>query len=140
MAKIRYRSGGSVNTLFDNGTRMLWSGASFMTETQTINLSQKVSAQNNGICLVWSEYVDGVGQDYGFITTFVPKGHIANNPGLGLVCTGSVSVMSYFMSKYVYISDGFIKGHAQNDSDEITGYSGVKYKNNRFVLRKVYGV
>lgn len=140
MAKIRYRSGSSVKTLFDNGRRLLWSGSYYMSAAQTITLSQKVSEQNNGICLIWNEFIDGKPTTYGFISTFVPKGHVAGNDGAGLVCLGATSTLSYFMCKYVYISDGSIKGHEQNDDGETTPYSGVKVNNQRFGLRAVYGV
>lgn len=140
MAKIRYRNGSNVITLLDSSKKLLWSGSNYMGDGQRITLAQKVSDQNSGICLVWSEYVDGKPAEYGFNTTFVPKGHVVDKPGVGLVCIGGISSLSAFMSKYLYVNDAWITGHGQNTDGEKTAASGVKVNNSRFVLRSVYGV
>ena len=51
----------------------------------------------------------------------------------------STSNLAYFATKYLYISDNKIAGHSNNDISG-TGACGIKYTNNRFVLRYVFGV
>ncbi len=120
------------------GGRLLWSGAYYMTEGHTINLSEKISDQPNGISLVFSYYSDGSAKNYDFNSHFISKKLVENHPGAG---------SDFFMfanfncvgRKYLYIHDDKIVGHSAN-ADSGTGDSGIKYKNNYFVLRYVIGV
>ena len=123
--------------------KVLWTGASFMHTNSdgslvTINLSEAVSKQANGIVLVFSEYKSGSPYE-GFASFFVPK---------IIVTTSSISPLHSFTmmnnsfglicSKYLNIYDTYISGHASNNS---TGTSnGITYANNKYVLRYVYGV
>ena len=122
-----------------NVNKVLWSGGLYMTADHTANLSEAVSKQPHGIIIALSAYVDGAVGDHDWFYYFVPKYHTANHNGKG-IC---VSVMAnapfgHVGSKYLYVSDTTIKGHASNKTDS-TG-SGVDYDNNYWVLRYVIGV
>lgn len=65
------RSDGSEQTIESN--KVLWEGAYFMNENQTITLSSKVSEQTSGIVLVFCAYADGAAQNYHFQDFFIPK-------------------------------------------------------------------
>lgn len=119
--------------------KTLWSNALYMIETHTATLSEAISAQINGIVLVFQVYANGAVASSDFNTFFIPKESVVDNNGQGrcFICTttrfGKVGI------KYLYISDTKITGHAQNDETG-TAASGITYTNNGFVLTKVYGV
>lgn len=110
-----------------------------MTSGHTINLAEKVSAQRNGISLVFSEYVDGEVKNTSFVSFFVSKRLVSNHGGCGHCFQMCTSNLAYFATKYLYISDAKIVGHDNNGLTG-TGATGIKYTNNRFVLRYVIGV
>ncbi len=118
---------------------LLWSGGCYMTSGHTIDLSEKVSVQPNGICLVFSEYYDGGTKNQSFSSFFVSKKVVASHGGSGHCFQMCTSNLAYFATKYLYISDAKIVGH-DNNTLTGTGTSGIKYTNNRFVLRYVVGV
>lgn len=124
----------------DFGGKLLWQGVYYMTASQTITLAERVSAQKNGIVLVFSRYSSGTAQNYHFNHAFVHKAFVKVHPGVGntflMTTDGSFSVMA---TKYLYIHDDHIDGNAINEATG-TGTSGVKYENNGFVLRYVIGV
>lgn len=111
----------------------------YMNASQTLYLEEKISEQLNGIILVWSFY-NGGAQNWGWNFTVVPKPFVDDNT--------SVSGMSTFMVenatvgnvgvKYIYIRDDRIIGNDTNGTAG-TGASAIKYNNNKFVLRWVYG-
>ena len=118
---------------------ILWSGAYYVNENQTVTLSEKVSKQPSGISLVFSEYYDGEAKNQTFISFFISKKLVATHAGKGhsfVLCTSN---FGYMGTKYLYISDDKITGHANNALTG-TASTGVKYTNNRFVLRYVIGV
>ena len=123
--------------------KVLWTGASFMHTNSdgslvTINLSEPVSKQANGIVLVFSEYKSGSPYE-GFASFFVPK-IIVNTSGISSLHSFTMMNNSFGLicSKYLNIYDESISGHANNNS---TGTSnGITYANNKYVLRYVYGV
>lgn len=110
-----------------------------MTSGHTINLAENVSDQRSGISLVFSEYVDGEAKNQTFVSFFISKRMVANHAGCGHCFQMCSSNLSYFATKYLYISDDKIVGH---DNNKLTGTatSGITYTNNRFVLRYVIGV
>lgn len=111
----------------------------YMFGGQTINLSEKVSEQKNGIVLVWQGYTPGSGvQGYWMNYTFVPKYQVAKRPSYGVSCfVGGINFEATAV-KYVYINDDSIAGNNNNTS---TGtYSSIDYEANRFVLVAVIGV
>lgn len=111
----------------------------YMTGDHTVHLEEKISEQLNGIILVWS-FFNGSAQDWGWNFTVVPKAWMLDNSnGNGmstfLVETAAVSNVG---AKYIYVYDNRIIGN-NNNSASGTGTSGIKYHNNKFVLRYVYG-
>lgn len=123
----------------DFGGTLLWSGSYYMSNIQKATLAEKVSEQATGIVLVFSEYVDGAPADQSFHEIFVPKYMVESHAGDGHVFQLSTSNLAYFATKYLHISDDVITGH---DNNTLSGTSacGIKYTNNRFVLRYVIGV
>ena len=123
---------------FTGMNNILWSGASYMSDNQTADLSEAVSEQLSGIALVWSAYSGGA-KDYDWIYQFVPKYHVMFRNGQG-VSTGVMCNVtgSYVGTKYVYVFDDRIIGHANNSTSQ-TG-SGISFQNAHWVLRYVLGV
>lgn len=119
--------------------KVLWTGTWYMTAGHTAELSEKISEQVNGIVIVFSRIGDGVAQNDNFASFFVPKTIVAKHPGLGMNFFMSHSSFEYCGAKYLYISDQQIKGHA-NNSLIGTGANGIKFENNRFIMRYVIGV
>lgn len=119
--------------------RVLWEGGYYMTADHTINLSQPVSAQKQGIVLVFSAFTDGAAGDYWWHHFFVPKNTVVGSPASGHCFTMAAGNFSLVAMKYLMIADRQIKGH---DNNNLTGTSasGITFTNNRFVLRAVYGV
>lgn len=130
---------GEWKCVYDMVGTVLWSGGYYMTSGHTINLSEKISAQPSGICLVFSEYVDGAVKNTTFTSCFVSKKVVSAHAGCGHCFQMATSNLVYFATKYLYISDDKIVGH-DNNSLTGTGSTGIKYTNNRFVLRYVIGV
>lgn len=112
----------------------------YMTSSQRIYLEEKVSEQLNGVILVWSYYTNGAPQEGSFQFTVIPKTILSDNPsGGGIVAMmASHSIFALMGAKYLYVRDSYIFGHDNNNKTG-TGTSGIKYSNNAFVLRWVYG-
>lgn len=112
----------------------------YMTSTHRIYLEEKVSEQLNGIILVWSSYINGVPQEGGFQFTVIPKTILSDNPsggGIPVILAGQ-AVFGTMGAKYIYVRNSYIFGHDNNNKTG-TGTSAIKYSNNAFVLRWVYG-
>ena len=132
--KIRTSSTGNAGTYTYNSIG--W----YMNASQTVYLEEKVNEQLNGIILVWSYYDAPTAQDWSWNFTVIPKIFTTDNPSKGGMCTfmannatfGSVAI------KYLYIYDDKIVGN-DNNSKTGTGTTAIKYANNKFVLRWVYG-
>lgn len=118
--------------------KVLWSGVMYMTQSQTATLSEKISAQPNGVVLMWSFY-DGTARDYGWNFTFVPKYFISKHSGCGVSALLIAGGFAYPADKYVYVSDNKIMGNDNNDDGATTSY-GVTHYSNMYVLRYVIGV
>lgn len=119
--------------------KILWEGAMYMTAGHTANLAEAVSAQPNGIVLVFSKYSDGAAQENNFNSFFVPKIFVTTHKGYGNAFTMMDINFGQICHKYLYINDLYISGHANNSATG-TGTSGITYANNKYVLRYVYGV
>ena len=118
---------------------VLWSGGYYMTAGHTVTLSENISKQPSGVVLVFSEYYDGAAKNQTFVSHFISKKLVSSHNGSGHSLQMCTSNLAYFATKYLYISDNKIVGH-DNNSLIGTGASGIKYTNNRFVLRYVIGV
>ena len=118
---------------------ILWEGAWFMNGAQIADLSEKVSEQPHGIVLVFSEYADGEAKDWNYSCHFVPKEFVSLCSGKGSSFFLNNSKLGLVGTKYLYIWDDHITGNNANEETG-TGASGIKYTNNRWVLRAVIGV
>lgn len=119
----------------------LWGiSQAYMDASATVNLSQAVSAQLNGIVLVFSpiDTSTNTPNDFGYICKFVPKWYVANKSGKAIQFELTHSKFSKMSTKYLYISDTQIKGHADNTLSGTN--NGISYNNKLFVLRAVVGV
>ena len=133
---------GNWQVIHTGKPRVLWSGVYYMNDSQVANLSEKVSQQRTGIVLVFSRYDTTVGAagDYSFHSHFVSKEFVRLMPGKGtifMLC--STPKFNMMATKYLFISDDKITGHADNTAVG-TSTTGISYQNNQFVLRYVIGV
>ena len=122
--------------------KMLWGGnlssGVFANASQTINLSEAVSAQRHGIVLVFCAYNSASDTNYGWQSFFVPKNLISATYGTAHTFDLVRGKFAYVGTKTLYINDTYITGHSGNE--ETGEYSGISYANNRFVLRYVIGI
>ncbi len=130
---------GNWNTVHNGASKVLWTGGLYMTETHIISFAEPASKQPSGIVLVFSEYVDGAVKNASFSSFFIHKNLIAKHSGVGHCFTMCTSKLDFFATKYLYIRDDGITGHANNNLIA-TGACGISQTNNRFVLRYVLGV
>lgn len=108
--------------------KTLWSGVLYMNSAQTANLSEYVNYQLSGIVLAWSAYADGAAANSSWNYVFVPKTHVVDAAGAGVLQT--IYGWKSPVWKYVYIYNNRITGHADNNVAPA----------NTQVLRAVYGV
>lgn len=120
--------------------KILWEGGMYMTAGHTANLKEPVSAQANGIVLVFCRYSSSTVQDYNFNVFFIPKYQVDKHDGCGHTFIMTTDgIFDLITAKYLYINDGSIVGHANNNANG-TGTTAIKYDNRGFVLRYVLGV
>lgn len=128
---------GSATDNFQNN--VLWSGtALWPSDSHTCNFSKPVSQQPHGILLVFRGY-DGNALNADWHTFFVSKKEISSHQGHGHSFFLSRTPCTNFSTKYIYIYDSYLKGHANNNRSG-TGSDGVKYTNNKYALQYVLGV
>lgn len=120
-----------VNLIKNNN--VLWTGDLSMTSEDTVELSENIKEQNNGICLVFSE-----SNNQSLTTFFIPKNLIDEVSNVSHSFTMFDSSL-YISIKKLYISNGNIFG---DDSNNETGISpsGISYSNDKFTLKYVIGV
>lgn len=132
-AEVTYAKYHEQHVLWGDG---MTSGMS-MTVRHTANLSEAVSAQPNGIVLVFCAYNGSNDTNYSWQSFFVPKQLVALSTAAHTFIL-SRGKFAYVGTKYLYINDTSITGHADNN---LTGTNnGITYANNKFVLRYVIGV
>lgn len=118
--------------------RILWSGGMYMTAGHKAELSEPILAQPQGVVLIFSRIVDGVVQDTNFHQFFISKAFVSQMNGYGHTFVMAANKFLTVASKYLYINNERITGHADNN---LTGTaSGITYDNKSFVLRYVIGV
>lgn len=125
---------------FTGTNKVLWSGGYYMSDTQTATLSAAISAQPNGVVLIWSYYVDGANDNSNFQSFFIPKHFVSVHNGKGLAMFMTNGTMSIAASKYVYISDTSLKGYSGNNANAAEKTCGITSTPKNFVLRYVIGV
>ena len=118
--------------------KILWEGAWYMNATQIAELSEAITSQMSGVILVFSRYADGQAGDNNFIHFFVPKTFIAGHKGYGHTYILATNTFQVVATKYLYINDTYITGHADNQASGTA--NGITYTNTGFVLRYVIGV
>jgi len=129
---------GAWKTVHNGGGKILWTGGYYMTETHKIQLSETVAEQASGIVLVFSRFNDGAAQENNFQHFFVPKAFVAAKPGNGNVFVLAANRFGAVATKYLYINNTHITGHADNGLSGTA--NGITFNNAGFVLRYVIGV
>lgn len=131
----------SINGITHTGkNKILWSGAYYMTDTQTATLSEAISAQPHGVVFVWSYYKDGAADNSAFNLFFVPKQFVASHNGKGVSMFLITGTMGSAASKYLYVSDTSVKGHSNNNAAAADKTCGITSSPKLFVLRYIIGV
>lgn len=119
--------------------KVLWSGESHLNGNQSAVLSERVSAQANGIVLVFSLYRNGAAENVSINSFFVSKKEVELLEGAPhsffMLINSGFSVIG---AKYLYIYDNAIAGHETNTSSSAN--NGITFNNSMFVLRYVIGV
>ncbi len=120
--------------------KILWSNSDGwqMSSGISATLNEKVSEQETGIVLHWQAYVSGEVKNYDHVYKFIPKQHVINNEGAGVLTNMTTTDFGYIGSKYTYIHDGKVIGYADNTN---TGTkNGATYNNKYWVLTEIIGV
>lgn len=126
-------------------TKILWEatnveGGYYMNGSQTINLSEKITKQKNGIILVWYGFDSSTAKRINGITSyqFVPKWQIESNNKSFVIQHMAFDKFAKIGTKNISISDDSIVG---NNSNTAKGTSnGITYDNSTFILSYVLGV
>lgn len=138
---IRETSSGviTINGMDYGVNQVLWSGAYYMNDSQTITLSKAISKQASGIILVFSYYDSGAAKDHSFNTHFVSKKQVELFPNCGHTFMMGINAgFSSIGAKYLYFTDTTISGHSGNTTSGTN--SGITFDNSKYVLRYVIGV
>lgn len=130
---------GDWKAVYNGGGKILWTGGMYMTNTHVITFSEPVSMQPSGILLLFSEFYDGEAKNQTFVSHFIHRRVITAHSGVGHSFWMTTSNGAYIATKYLYIRNDGITGHANNGLT-FENASGVTLNNNRFVLRYVIGV
>lgn len=131
-----FKCGSGIDNFQNN---VLWSGtALWPSDSHTCNFSKPVSQQPHGILLVFRGY-DGNALNADWHTFFVSKKEISSHQGHGHSFFLSHTPCTNFSTKYIYIYDTYLRGHANNNQSG-TDSNGVKYTNNKYALQYVVGV
>lgn len=118
--------------------RILWTGGMYMTAGHRADLREPILAQPSGIVLTFSRYVNGAVADTNFHQFFIPKAFIGQLNGYGHTFFLAANKFAVVATKYLYINNTHISGHADNNATGTT--NGITYNNAEFVLRYVIGV
>lgn len=116
--------------------KVLWSGVWFGSSGSAL-LAEPLSAQKNGILLVWSAYEDNEAKDWSWVYTFVPRWHAVAPTGTHGIVASAVNV-DFVMAKYLYVCDEKIDSYPANEQTISVG--GITVENWRWALRCVLGV
>lgn len=121
--------------------KILWgddlTSGMYMTAGHTATLKEAVSEQRHGIILVFCAYNGTDDTNYSWESFFVPKQLVALSTSGHTFILGR-GKFTHIGTKYLYINDTSITGHADNN---LTGSNnGITYANNKFVMRYVIGV
>lgn len=136
----RWKHGDTWSSWTQLGPHVLWSGVWYMNEGHNITLSSPISAQANGIQLIFSQFnsSNNTAFDYDFSTHIVSKGFIEiplGSHGMDFILA---SADFYHVGhKYLNFTDTEIIGTGYNIKSGTN--SGITYNNQNWVLRYVIG-
>lgn len=126
-----------------HGQKVLWgsdmASGMYMTAGHTATLSEKISEQPNGIQLVFCYYNGTSDTNWGWQSFFVSKQMVALEPGGGHTFNLTNGKFGTVGTKYVYINDDKIVGHADNNASGTSG-TGITFNSAKFVMRYVIGL
>ena len=111
-----------------------------MNQNHTANLSEKISAQVNGIVLVFNYYNNDTSQqtNQSWHTFFVPKNAIKIGSGYAYDFWMGQTNFGKVCGKALYLYDDHLTGVTQNTASGTA--NGITYANSYYVLRYVFGV
>lgn len=136
---IKFTTRVGSNTWSTPAGTILWSNTGWvMTAGHTANLKYNVSTCPTGIVLHFQPYTSGTVQNYNHIYFFVPKTHVASYNGAGVVVRLGSPGFVNMATKYLYISNDHITGHADNNTTGTN--SGITYNNAAWVMTQVIAV
>lgn len=135
---LTWTANGTVG--WGNGCKLLWSGGYYMTDAHIATLSESVQSQHHGIVLVFSPYDDGSTKDNNWQSFFIGKRLINDHQNQMYTFALFGNQLAKPGTKYMAINNTQIKGHVHNTTTGTSATSGIKYQNNFWVLRYVYGV
>jgi hypothetical protein len=99
----------------------------------------QISEQPNGIQLVFCYYNGTSDTNWGWQSFFVSKQMVALEPGGGHTFNLTNGKFGTVGTKYVYINDDKIVGHADNNASGTSG-TGITFNSAKFVMRYVIGL
>lgn len=127
---------------YDTGGKILWQGGLHMNANQSIELSERVKDQSNGIVLIFQSYDGGV-KSWGINHCFVSKRAVTIHPGghMSFFLTneiGQVGVKGLVITDDDTTMKGKISGKENNTYQGTS--NGITFANSYFVLTYVVGV
>ena len=134
---------GAWSVVYAGAGKILWSGGQVMTAAQTATLSEAISAQQNGVVLVFTRYISNAAVDYYYACHYIPKLVVSSAISVGQTAAGVTIMMATskfeaVSAKYLRVTDTKITG---DDANSATGTAnGITYNNGSFALRYVIGV
>lgn len=128
-----------LSPISDNPVKILWSGASHMDGSQSITLSEAISAQKTGIQLIFSSYENNVAVNDNWNTFFVSKLFATNISSNYMTFVMSKAIFENMATKSIVVNDTILSGFTSNITAS-TSASGITYDNSKWVLRYVIGV
>lgn len=134
---------GSWNIVYSGAGRILWTGSSLLTASQSVTFSEPLNQQQSGVVLVFSRYISSAAVDYFYSCHFVPKLLVAAATNVGQTAAGVTVIMATnrfeaISGKYLRITNAGITGDDANSESGTA--NGVTFNNDRFALRYVIGV
>ena len=134
---------GSWSIVYSGAGKILWTGSSLLTASQTVTYSEPMSQQQTGVVLVFSRYISSAAVDYFYSCHMIPKMLItaatsAGQTAAGVTVTMATNKFEAIAGKYLRMTDTGITG---DDANSASGTSnGITYNNSLFALRYVIGV
>lgn len=136
---IEERFEGIESDILDMRTnKVLCATAAWMYASETMALSEPISAQDNGVVLVFSFHDGNTTQDSNWVHVPILKEFVARHSGQGTLVNMRGLTNENNGNKYLYITDTTIKGHDSNAAEGMAS-DGSVYKNQRYLLRYVIG-